>query len=123
MKKLIEKVQEQKVRLKGKIALKEELATAFLFSVDQHCQTWLDKCLSAEDRLEVDDSNLFFNNIINKILLGECNIDLPTTFNFDTRKNERDDKNNIDGTSNKKKHKSETKKEGSQTRINTLTSK
>eukprot|EP00957_Ditylum_brightwellii_P190265 14482835-Ditylum_brightwellii.AAC.1 len=55
---------------------------------------WLDKCLSADDRLEVDDSNLFFNNIINKILLGEYNVDLLTAFNFDARENERDDKKN-----------------------------
>eukprot|EP00957_Ditylum_brightwellii_P032200 2441386-Ditylum_brightwellii.AAC.1 len=111
MKKLTKNVQEREVRLKGKIALKEELATAFLFAVDQCCQMWLDECLSADDRLEVNDSNLFFNDIINKILLGEYNVDLLKTFNFNTRKNERHDKNEFDGAANKKKHKSETKKE------------
>eukprot|EP00957_Ditylum_brightwellii_P197368 15037078-Ditylum_brightwellii.AAC.1 len=63
--------------LKAKITLGEELVAAFLFAVDQQCQMWIDKCLLVDDQSEVNNINLFFDDIINKISLSEYNINLP----------------------------------------------
>eukprot|EP00957_Ditylum_brightwellii_P085733 6522869-Ditylum_brightwellii.AAC.1 len=91
MKKLIDKVQQRKVRLKAKISLQEELAAAFIFAKDQCCQMWLDEYLLVDNHSEVDNSNLNFNDIINKILLGEYSANLPKTFIFAIKKAQREE--------------------------------
>eukprot|EP00957_Ditylum_brightwellii_P144619 11017105-Ditylum_brightwellii.AAC.1 len=90
MKKLTNKVQERKIHLKAKIALREELAAAFLFAVT--------------------NSVLNFNNIISKISLGEYNINLPKMFVSATKKTHCEDSNQ-DDSSKKKKAKKDQKKE------------
>mmetsp|Transcript_18571 Transcript_18571/g.27396 ORF Transcript_18571/g.27396 Transcript_18571/m.27396 type:complete len:105 (+) Transcript_18571:12-326(+) len=71
---------------------------------------WRDKCLLTDDCLEVDDSNLNFNTIINKIAFRVYSVNLSRTFNFETKKNPHKEHDDNDGLSNKKKSKKETKK-------------
>eukprot|EP00957_Ditylum_brightwellii_P066451 5044740-Ditylum_brightwellii.AAC.1 len=76
----------------------------------QERKMWRDKCLLTDDCLEVDDSNLNFNTIINKIAFRVYSVNLSRTFNFETKKNPHKEHDDNDGLSNKKKSKKETKK-------------
>ena len=55
-------------------------ATNFLFAVDSRIQRWLEECMPANTRDEVDDNIINFNRLISQVLDRMFYIDLPSAF-------------------------------------------
>ena len=76
---LVALVERNRLILKAREANKTFMSQ-FLFAVDTRFQLWLDDCMSAPSRNQVDDSILNFGPIIEAIRFGTFAVTLPLTF-------------------------------------------
>ena len=67
---------------KAKERLDEEFPAKFIFAVDTRFQIWLNNCKSAKFCNKVDDSIINFRPLINQVIFGSFNMNLPPTFSI-----------------------------------------
>ena len=69
-----------KQKIKAKFVVDRLIGAKILFAADGKLQNYLENCRMAEDRTEVDDSILNFNEIVRDIANNRFFIDLPPSF-------------------------------------------
>jgi hypothetical protein len=80
LKALLNMMSHYKSIFKAKERLDKEFPAKFLFAVDTRFQIWLNNCKSAKFRNKVDDSIINFRPLINQVIFGSFNMNLPPNF-------------------------------------------
>ena len=76
---LVTLVEKNRLILKAR-EMDKTFMSQFLFAVDTRFQIWLDECMTAAHRTNVDDSTLNFSPLIESIRLSTFFVNLPSTF-------------------------------------------
>lgn len=74
------KLKAARIILKGMMESRPTLAAEFLYAVDIRAQLWLSECRKADDRSEVNDRLVNFDDIVDDCVTQRFNVSLPGTF-------------------------------------------